>query len=306
MRVGTRNSRIGVSCAASLIAIAGFTFACNKSNESTEAVSDSTSNVTESAASTVGNIAGDTESGSVGFAADDSHGLLAACSLAAARSTCSGASSDTITVTWNDCTILLGTVTLSGGWTNRYDSAGTCTTARTAALPSGGSVTRTSDSYVVAFRSGAYLTTDTTTHTAWDGTSIPATGVVTTNNSGTRTVVINGLHRVLRGPRGTRWFDHSITSSGLTVTGTHAAGTRTVSGNMTVYHNIARYTATSTFNSVQWGSSSCCYPTSGSISTALAGAVAGTTTLTYSSTCGQATFVDTSGASSTIELSYCQ
>lgn len=290
---------ITVSVLSALVVISG----CAKSEESSEAVSDSTSNVTESAASAIGSIATDTESDSVGLM---SIGPLATCSLATARSSCAGASSDTITVNWNGCTILAGKITLTGGWTNTYNSAGTCTTAQSAALPSGGSVTRTTDSYVVTFRLGAYLTTDTTAHSAWDGSSIPATGVVTTNSSGTRTVVINGLHRVLRGPRGTKWFDHSITSSGMTITGTRAAGTRTVSGSMTLYHNLARYTATSTFNSVQWGSSSCCYPTSGSISTTLTGAVSGTTTLTYSSTCGTATFVDTSGSLSSLELSYCQ
>jgi hypothetical protein len=130
--------------------------------------------------------------------------------------------------------------------------------------------------------------------------------VTISNTGGTRTVVINGIRRTMTGPLGRSWFDHSITSTGLTVTGTRAAGTRTVSGTMTMFHNLASYKATHAFNNVTWGSSSCCYPTSGSVSTSLTGTRTGNVSLDFSSTCGQATFTDTDSSTSTVTLNQCQ
>jgi hypothetical protein len=167
-------------------------------------------------------------------------------------------------------------------------------------------VTRTSSSEVLTFASGAKITTNTAAHTAYDGTSIPSTGVVISNTGGTRTVVIHGIHRTMTGPLGRSWFDHSITSSGLTITGTRAGGNRVVSGSSTLYHNLASYKAVHTFNSVTWGNSSCCYPTSGSISSVLTGSKTGTLGLAFSSTCGQATFTDTDASTSTVILTQCQ
>lgn len=110
------------------------------------------------------------------------------------------------------------------------------------------------------------MTTDTVGGTAWDGTVIPNTGTSVSNSGGTRAIT---------------------------------------GGTMKVYHNVLRYSAAVTFTGVQWTSSSCCYPTAGSISTTLTGSVTGTSTLSFSTTCGSATFVDTSGTSSTVTLNQC-
>lgn len=301
-----------------LLATSLFTFGCKKSttDSDTESTSDSTSNTSQTAMSQAGSSSSATESGSVGFLAEDAlssyesanyvdpdqsiRPTATACTYSSVRGSCAS-SADTIT--WGGCTVDGGSVTMTGSWTETFSGTGasTCTTP----LSSGGSVTRTSSSSVMTFASGATLTTDTNGGTAWDGTSIPATGETVSNSSGTRTIVINGIHRYLKGPRGTTWFDHYITSTGLTVTGTRAAGTRSMSGNLKVYHNLLRYTAASTFNTVIWGSSSCCYPTSGNISSTLTGSLTGTTTLTFSSTCGSATYIDNSGSSSSVTLTHC-
>jgi hypothetical protein len=273
-----------------------------KSDDSEETISDSTSNAAESAGSAIGSIANETENGtlvSTGVLEEladisqpqDSAYPLSVCTWAAARSCSSG----TATVSWNSCKI--GLNTLTGGWTSTYNPTTDCS------LSAGESVTRTSSTgFTITFVGGATLTTSTEAHVAWNGTSIPSTGVVTSTDGSTRTVTINGLHRVLKGPRGRTWFDHSLTGS-LSITGTKAAGTRTVTGTMTLYHNRAQYTAAHTFNNVKWGSSTCPYPTSGSITSTLTGSVSGSATLTYSSTCGSATFTDTSGSTSSVALS---
>lgn len=134
------------------------------------------------------------------------------------------------------------------------------------------------------------------------GTTIAYNGPGTT-----RTIAIGGIHRVLTGPRGTVWFDHSLeTTTDLTVTGTRALGTRTITaGAVKLYHNRAEYTATSTFdgtNQVKWGSSSCCYPTAGKITTVLTGSLTGSMSLEFTSTCGSALFTDRDGSTSTVSL----
>lgn len=226
---------------------------------------------------------------------------LTACTFTAARSTCSG---NVSTITWGGCSI--GTATMTGGWTETW-SAGFCANgASPGALTNGTSVTRTSASDVLTFASGAKITTSTTAHSAYDGTSIPGTGVTVSNAGGTRTIVINGIHKIMTGPLGRSWFDHSITSTGLTVTGTRAGGNRVVSGTSTLFHNLAQYKAAHTFNNVTWGSSSCCYPTSGSISSTLSGSRTGSISLAFSTTCGQATFTDADSSASTVTLTQCQ
>lgn len=112
-------------------------------------------------------------------------------------------------------------------------------------------------------------------------------------------------------------FDHTPTtaSTPLTITESPGASTRTISGSMTVYHNVLKVIGNSTFNSVTH-TDGCCYPTQGSITTSFsAGSVSPTQiglnyfvgkseTLTFNG-CGAATFVDVKGASSSVTLSHC-
>lgn len=289
---------------------------CKGSNSgdtgSSESVDDNQANVSETAMGAAGSAAQATEGGAF-FALDsgflskpDSNGTefgpLATCSLTSARTkSCSG-SPATSTITWNNCTV--GLATLSGGWSETW---GTTTDCNNGALSASGNVTRTSATgSTITFANGAKLLTTTAAHTAYDSTSIPATGITASISSGTRTVTINGIHRTLTGPGGTLWFDHSIvTPTSLTITGKKSTGDRAVSGTIKIFHNRAKYTASLQFNSVTWGDSTCCYPTSGTITGTLTGSVTGSTTMTFSSTCGTASFTETSGSTTSVQLRQC-
>ena len=148
---------------------------------------------------------------------------------------------------------------------------------------------RSTVSSVATFLSGATLTASTSAHTAWDGTSIPATGTDIAMSGGTRTITVHGLRRILRGSSGTTWFDHSLkTTTDIDITGTRAAGTREIQqGVLVIYHNRAHYTATNTFstsNKVKWGDPNCCYPTTGRITTVFTGTILANAILDFSST----------------------
>jgi hypothetical protein len=296
---------------AALTALLIFTGCDKELDGSIIGIVDSPSNVSESAAATVGSIANDTESdpltsSAIDPALDGTANLAqAACTYTNARSTCTGAVS---AINWNGCTLTVGngySVSFTGGWTNTYDSSATCSTAQSGSVPTGHSVTRTMNSFVVRIPGGSTVTNDTSAHQNYLGATLPGTGITTTVSGGTRTIVIDGMHRVLKSATGTPWFDHSLKSSGLTVSGARSSQNRIVNGTTTLYHNLAKFTATSTLNSVTWGSSTCCYPTSGSVSTTFTGSVTGTTTMTYGA-CGSATFVDTTGASSSVSLKLCE
>lgn len=267
--------------------------ACKKKDEDTteESVSDATSNAIEMSLSTAQGAANSSEGVAVYASATE-------CASVSSLRSCTGT---TCTITWNDCTVTNGkgdTITMSGSWSETYSTA-----ACTSSFSSGCSMTRTSDGSVMTMASGATVTTSTTSHTNYEGTTIPATGTQISNSSGTRTITINGIHRVMKGPKGRKWFDHSITGS-LSATGSKSGGNRVITGTNTVYHNLLSYKVANTFNSVTWGSTSCNYPTSGSISSTVSGSISGTTTLTFTTTCGSATFVGTDGSSSTVQLNF--
>jgi hypothetical protein len=155
-------------------------------------------------------------------------------------------------------------------------------------------------------------------NTGWDATVSPApsdNGVVvecaTSGCSNGATLVINGSHLTgtvaLGGGQPVAIWDHTLStgSSGLTVTG---SGTnRVVSGTVTVQHNILRYTATATFNNVSYNNAGCCFPTSGTVTASYnTGALAGKTeTMSFSSSCGEATLTTTNGQIMAYTLAHC-
>jgi hypothetical protein len=284
---------------------------CKKGTSDEDTSADASVNAVETAMSEAGSNATAAESaGSVGFSYNqhsisnfvdpqDSVHPFSACTYSSVRGACSS-SSDTIS--WNGCTVAGGAVTLTGQWTEAFFGTG----ASTCAIPvgNGETVTRTSAGSTMTFASGAALVTDTNGGTAWDGTVIPSTGTSIVGGASSKAITIHGTHRKLTGPAGRTLFDHFVTSTGLTSTGSRAGGNRVMTGSVSVYHNLAKYTATNTFNSVTWGSANCCYPTSGNISSSFSGSVTGNTTLTFSSTCGSATFADSSGTSN-VTLTQC-
>lgn len=131
---------------------------------------------------------------------------------------------------------------------------------------------------------------------------------VTFGAGGIRTSVQIGQHIY------TTLFDHTIMGS-LTVTETAGATSRTLSGNLTVYHNLLKVVGNATFNNVVH-SDSCCQPISGSIKTTFASGtivpatVAGrlivglSETLTFTG-CGTGTYVSPTGTTTNVTLSRC-
>lgn len=268
---------------------------CKKQDE--ELIQDNFSNIMQTVMS---------ESGAQSSATEGATSPLVGCSFANVRSGCT---SNLRTIAWNSCTI--GTITMTGGWTETFSSATACSNFTNAGglATNGDTVTRTTLSSKATFLSSATLTTDTSGGVAWDGTTINANGVTITQGSGSsRTVNFDGIHRVLKGPLGTKWFDHYVTGS-VTISGKRSSGNRALTaGTITVYHNLLKYTATNTVAGVTWGSSSCCYPTAGVISTTLTGSVTGTAALDFSqgaTTCGNATYTNTGGTQSTVVLTHC-
>lgn len=289
--------------------------ACNKKETTdSDTTADSQAYNAESAVSSVGSASGAVE-GSIGLASLDllasefrnmdyldpqtaSINPQAACSLSQ-RSTCS---SNVITLDWGGCAV--GNATLTGIWTETYSDSSCLMNV------DNNTVTRTTGLSPVVLTGplGATFSTDTSGGTAYDGTAMGSSGITVEKTASGRTIAIDSIHKVFKTPKGNTRFDYFIkTGTAVTVTGSRAAGTRTITGgNISIYHNLARYTATHTFTSVAWGDSTCCYPNSGSVSSSFSGDVTGSTTMTFSSTCGSASFTDTTGTTSTVTLSQCE
>lgn len=158
---------------------------------------------------------------------------------------------------------------------------------------------------------GTTTTLDTTTaqKSGWDPS---VTGVGNgetaqfTDQTGGRTIKIPGLHTTGTNSSGATLFDHTITSSGVTMTGT-GTSRAAPSGTLTVQHNVAKYTAQVTITTpLAYTIAGCCHPSAGVLTAQLSGSKSGTETLTFNGgTCGAATYKDASGNSATFTLSHC-
>jgi len=178
-----------------------------------------------------------------------------------------------------------------------------------------GGVTRT----ITGPNGGVYAITHDTNGqgTGWDSSVSPAPangGVVWgcgATACTTKSLVINGSH--LTGnltPAGgslEKVWDHTVSTdaTGLTVTGD--AGNRSVSGSVTVQHNILQYTAKATFNQVTFGDVGCCFPTGGNITSVFSNGTnqGKTETLSFSATCGEATLTTAAGKTVALTLQHC-
>ena len=95
-------------------------------------------------------------------------------------------------------------------------------------------------------------------------------------------------------PGSTTCYSATDTSNnhGVTVTGT-GVNRQIISGVISVYHNLKKITGNSQVMSPLTFSTGCCHPTAGQITTTFSDTT--TETLTFLSTCGTGTLVDTSG-----------
>jgi hypothetical protein len=90
---------------------------------------------------------------------------------------------------------------------------------------------------------------------------------------------------------------------------TRSGTTMVATGTVTVQHNLAKFTSTTTFDSVEYGDANCCFPTGGSVTTTFVSGPhsGGTETLTFSSstTCGAAKLTHPDGTTAGLTLMHC-
>jgi len=155
--------------------------------------------------------------------------------------------------------------------------------------------------------------------TGWDSRVSPAPsngGIVLTcaaaGCSSGLNLVVNGSHLTgtltpAGGTSSTIWNHTASTGpGGITVTGEGVH--RIVSGTIVVQHNLAKFTSTSTFNNVAFADATCCYPTSGMVTTTFQDGTAATKTesLTFNSVaCGEATLTTKDGTTVPMTLKHC-
>ncbi len=151
----------------------------------------------------------------------------------------------------------------------------------------------------------------------WDSSVTPApsdSGVVATcGASGCKeggTLVISGSHltgNVTSGGKTSKLWDHTVSTSAGGLTIASSGANREVSGTVIVQHNLAKFTTKTTFNQVKYSDPSCCFPTSGSITTAFTGGphVGKTESLAFNGACGDATLTASDGTTSTLVLQHC-
>jgi hypothetical protein len=156
-------------------------------------------------------------------------------------------------------------------------------------------------------RTGPRGTIQTTSQNrqAWDGNTIGGGMTISqVDGMGNLSLDIDGIHKILTRTGGRTVFDMSVsTTSPLQINQLSRNGRNISSGVLSVHHNRARFTAEHTFQSVSY-SSSCCYPTSGSISTDLTGTLNGNATVTFNG-CGKIS-VSFKGNSKSYTLANCE
>lgn len=149
------------------------------------------------------------------------------------------------------------------------------------------------------------ITTSSADHLDYRGNTIGGGSKLTRTGIGSLSLRMLGVRKLRTRATGASVYDiQSRTTSDLQLVGTWD-GNRTIqSGSLEVIHNLAQYTATFSFDNVQYNKATCCYPTSGSISVAYSGSVSGNATVTFAS-CGVATIVN-NGVTKNLNLAGCE
>lgn len=226
-----------------------------------------------------------------------------ACDWSKARSACTNM---TDSFTFQGCSIARGKIVLLGG----FDEAFSGTNADTCKLPleNGATVTHTSKGVSATFASGEALTIDTLAGKAYDGTEIPATGIVSTMANDVTSATVNGIHSVFKDHDGTvKEESFALTTVPVQMSGKHGDGTFAISeGAVRVFHQLDKYTSDVTVEKLAWSDKACCHPVSGKLSEVMSGSKTGTRSLVFKSTCGNATYTDVDGTAKDISLPACK
>ena len=165
------------------------------------------------------------------------------------------------------------------------------------------SVTRTYD-YTRTTSWGATIRTFSEDSTDFEGNSYGGGATVTKTASGYE-LTINGKHKKRTSAFGRSSMDISLrTENALTITGGLSRVNRVVNGGQIVLaHNLAQYKVNLEPVNLQY-SSSCCYPTSGTINIVYTGQVSGSGSVTFNG-CGEAT-ATRDGEIFELELNSCE
>jgi hypothetical protein len=216
---------------------------------------------------------------------------------------------ETVVSNFVDCTAgRSDEFTFNGQVALTFDSNATCNTwISGSGLPTSGTVTRTTTNFTRSNPGGSSVSVSSANFTNYAGTVIGG-GVTTTFGNGTRTLTVNGIHRVRTSTAGTTVFDHSVSSTApIVVSGTRLGGNRVISsGTIKVDHNLAKFSSTASMAGLTWNSS-CCHPISGTLTFAMTGTQTGSLVIDYASgTCGEAQITKDGTFLGTLELPGCE
>lgn len=147
--------------------------------------------------------------------------------------------------------------------------------------------------------------------TSVSGYQTPVSGGSTVSFVGAlaRTATISGIEyfatKTIGSETQTVWDQTVSTTAPLVIAGTGA--TRTIASGTTLVQNNRQLTSASVLvqTPLVFANTACCYPTSGALATTYSGTQTGTETLTFTTPCGAATYVDSSGKSSSVTLNHC-
>ena len=213
---------------------------------------------------------------------------------------------------WNQCRFTSGFI-ISGGWSEVFSSPAACASASTP-LSGGNTVRRKVLNQ--GFRStigsgvlkGARYVVSTAASKTFDGVLQSDAGVYISQSAGVRTLQISALRDQLIGLYGFHYSDVTVTGS-VRLSGSLATGTRAIeSGDSLIsYDNLKKEKRTVIFDGVMWINPNCCYPTQGMVFSSLTRSDGSTASaeLDFLNTCGQSTFIDENGVSSTVTLQQC-
>jgi hypothetical protein len=301
-----------LACALIVISTAVW-YGCAKGPDSSSDSTDALQNTAETAVASIGGAADDETGGSFaqnGNGAQNAVDALwarisdsfikPAWAAVCARPITATCSSGVQTVNFSGCTLGFSAFTLSGTATLTY-SQSNCLIASV-----GDTVTRTMD-FTRTGPMGGQLHTSSASHSAWDGSTISGGQVLTRAGAGSFALDVHGVHKVFTTSNGRTLYDHSIkTTSSVLVAGALTRASRQVTnGSVSVYHNLAKYIAAYTVTHTLTYSALCCFPTGGTIRADLSGSLTGTASVTFGSTCGEATLTQ-NGTDTKFTMHYCE
>lgn len=202
----------------------------------------------------------------------------ATCTGRAYNQTCS---SGVRSISYNNCSIGVSSHTLSGNVSLTYSDTSNCEVDT-----NGETVTRTYD-FTRTTGWGAKVRTFSSTKTDYEGNSYGGGGRLTRTASGFDLTIL-GKHRTRTTAGGRAALDISMRTTSDIGLDKLARNNRTVNGGtFVIAHNLSKYKVSLSPSNLTY-TSSCCYPTGGTINVTYSGIISGSGSVTFTS-CGNAT-----------------